>query len=406
MLGNTYSYTADSWIPDIQQAKRYNVDGFALNLGSESWQETAMFNSYKAAEADGQFKLFISFDFAVMSCSSAADAHKVLDLIRRTASSPAQAMFEGKVIVSTFLGEACSFGVGGSDPWGTAIFTPLEAAGINVYFIPFFSTQTHSLTQSRWVDGGLDWNSAWPMGNWDISSGSQDNTYVMALATKGYISSVSPFFFTHFGADTYNKNWLYRSDDWLYCTRWEQIIQKRTHWAMTEIITWNDWGESSYIGSIKPDFPPTSRTWVEGLEHEALGTLTNYYATAFKTGAYPTIEKDSVTLWSRPHAALAQATNDHVGRPRGFDWTNDNLYAAVLATAPAEVTLISGSTTAKFDVPAGLSKIKMPSAVGSIGAVVSRGGQTVASYDSGAAFQWTTTPTAYNYNYFVGGSAG
>ena len=45
--------------------------------------------------------------------------------------------------------------------------------------------------------------------------------------------------------------------------------------------------------------------------------LTQYYATAFKTGSYPTIEKDQIYMWSRPHSSSAQAP-DPVGQPDNF----------------------------------------------------------------------------------------
>lgn len=45
--------------------------------------------------------------------------------------------------------------------------------------------------------------------------------------------------------------------------------------------------------------------------------MTSYYATAFKTGAYPAISKDQIVMWSRPHPALATAP-DPVGRPANY----------------------------------------------------------------------------------------
>jgi len=174
---------------------------------------------------------------------------------------------------------------------------------------------------------------------------------------------------------------------------------------MTEIVTWNDYGESTYIGPIKGMLPITSNLWVDGFPHTGLATLTSYYATAFKTGAYPAITKDTITMWSRPHPASANALVDIVGRPTNWQWTDDNLYAVVLATAPATVTLYSGSTSQTFNVQAGLSKLKIPSAVGGIGGTITRGGATVASYSSGSDFQYTLHPMSYNYNYFVGSSA-
>ena len=38
LVGNTYPYTTDNWASDIQLAYNNGIDGFALNVGSDSWQ--------------------------------------------------------------------------------------------------------------------------------------------------------------------------------------------------------------------------------------------------------------------------------------------------------------------------------------------------------------------------------
>lgn len=38
MVGNAYPYTTDTWASDIQLAYNNGIDGFALNVGSDSWQ--------------------------------------------------------------------------------------------------------------------------------------------------------------------------------------------------------------------------------------------------------------------------------------------------------------------------------------------------------------------------------
>ncbi|TXT07365.1 hypothetical protein VHUM_03085 [Vanrija humicola] len=402
MVGLTYSYTPSDWSGDVSTAKAYGVDGFALNMGNDYWGPAQVDAAYAAAEAQGGFKLFLSFDMTSMSCGSAADATTLVNLVKAHASSPAQALVDGKVLVSTFAGSSCTFGSGGVNGWQTQFVDALKAQGINIFFVPSIFSDPSSFSSYTWMDGELNWNSAWPMGNFDISLASTDAAYLAGLGSKAYMTAISPFFFTHFGPSTYNKNWLYRSDDWLYCTRWEEVIALRGTSTMTEILTWNDFGESSYIGPIKGDLPATSSTWVDGFDHTGLAQLTAYYAAAYKTGAYPAITKDSITLWSRPHPAAATASNDPVGRPTNAGWTSDFLYAVVLATAPATVTLTSGTTSQTFQVGAGLSKLKLASAPGGIGGSVARNGNTVVEYSSGSAFQYTENPVTYNYNYFVG----
>lgn len=103
---------------------------------------------------------------------------------------------------------------------------------------------------------------------------------------------------------------------------------------MVEILTWNDYGESSYVGPIKGS-QPNSQAWTDGMNHTCsfrilfalrcntdnllsawLG-LTKYYATAFKTGQYPAVEQDQIYMWSRPHSTNAQAP-DPVPQPSNF----------------------------------------------------------------------------------------
>lgn len=400
MVGNTYSYSESNWADDISNAQAVGIDGFALNMGSDSWESARVSDAFSAAGSSG-FKLFLSLDMTSLSCSSTSDAANLVSIVKTFATQSAQATYDGKVLVSTFAGSDCTFG---GETWQTGFVDPLTSAGVNIYFVPSLFSSPSTFASNSWMEGELNWNSGWPTGSSDLTT-SSDETYMSALGSKLYMPAISPFFYTHFGADTYNKNWLYRGDDWLYCTRWEQVIAMRDDVEMTEILTWNDFGESSYIGTIQGDLPTTSDTWVDGFTHTALGSLTKYYSTAFKTGEYPDIETDELIMWARPHKHDATASSDSVGRPTGYDWTEDYLWAVVLTTESAVVSLTSGSTTQTFAVSAGLTKLKLAMSEGSISGSIIRDGSTVASYNSGSAFTYTNSPTTYNYNYFVGSSS-
>jgi hypothetical protein len=88
-----------------------------------------------------------------------------------------------------------------------------------------------------------------------------DNSITANLGTSGangagnvYMASVSPVFFTHYGPDSFNKNWIYRSDDWLYNTRWDQLIQARDKIDIVQIISWNGGcGSGADIGYMLMD---------------------------------------------------------------------------------------------------------------------------------------------------------
>jgi glucan endo-1,3-alpha-glucosidase len=48
---------------DIHLALAHGIDGFALNIGSDDWQEARVADAYAAAQGT-KFQLFISFDMA------------------------------------------------------------------------------------------------------------------------------------------------------------------------------------------------------------------------------------------------------------------------------------------------------------------------------------------------------
>ncbi|WWC66431.1 uncharacterized protein I206_100333 [Kwoniella pini CBS 10737] len=397
MVGNTYPYTQSNWASDIAAAQAAGIDGFALNMGSDSWQVDRISDAYSAAASSG-FKLFLSLDMTVLACSSSSDASNLVNLVKNFAGQSAQATHEGKVLVSTFAGSDCAIS------WKNDFVTALSNAGVSIFFVPSIFSNPSTFSSNDWMDGELNWNSGWPMGSADIDT-SSDTQYISALGDKEYWAAVSPFFFTHFSPATWNKNWLYRSDDWLYATRWEDLIAMRDQVKSVEILTWNDYGESSYIGPVEGALPAGSDVWTNGFEHTALNSLTSYYATAFKTGSFPSITQDEIIMWARPHPHDATASNDSTGRPTGWNYTEDYLWAIVLATADSTVTLTSGSNTQTFSVSKGLNKLKLSMSAGPISGSISRSGSTVASYNSGSAFQYTTSPVTYNYNYFVGSSS-
>lgn len=230
----------------------------------------------------------------------------------------------------------------------------------------------------------------------------------VANERRAYIAPVSPWFFTHYGPDSFNKNFVYLSDHWLYPKRWESLIAARDQFDFVEIISWNDYGESHYIGPIE-GAQPNSQAWTDGFDHTAWLNLTKYYAAAFKTGSYPPIETDQLYLWARPHPATAQASNDPVGPPTNADLFQDTVWGMVLAKEASTVILstdpnIASDQQHRFDVPAGASRLSMPIAPGGIiyGKIL-RGNQTILELRP-QGFAFNGSPVQYNYNAFVAGA--
>lgn len=60
--------------------------------------------------------------------------------------------------------------------------------------------------------------------------------------------------------------WIYFSDDHLYAKRWESLMEIRDQVDVVQHLTWNDYGESHYIGPIE-GAQPNSQAWVDGFDH-------------------------------------------------------------------------------------------------------------------------------------------
>ncbi|KAN0087472.1 glycoside hydrolase family 71 protein [Tylopilus felleus] len=421
MVGNTYPYTQQNWLSDILLAHQSGIDGFALNVGSDSWQPQQVANAYQAAQQSGTgFKLFLSFDMTSLPCNGASDAATLRNYITTYASHPNQLIYNGRVFASAFSGESCQFGQSSvQSGWQTQFLQQLTGKNA-VFFVPSFFVDTSDFQSFNGVANGMfNWNGGWPIqvtasllpnfGASALGSLAQyvgvtttDEEYISALAPMGgaYMAPISPWFFTHYSPQTYNKNWIYLSDDHLYATRWEYLIGIRDQLDIAQIISWNDFGESHYIGPIE-GAQPNSQAWVNGFDHTGWLNMTSYYATAFKTGTYPTISKDQIFMWSRPHPAFATAP-DPVGPPANYQITADKIWVVVFATSSATVTLSTSSTISQtFNVAAGVTKLSLSiSPGGFMKAVLERNGLTIINLQP-QNFTFNPSPPSYNFNAFV-----
>lgn len=140
------------------------------------------------------------------------------------------------------------------------------------------------------------------------------------------------------------RNWIYRSDDNLYASRWHQILDPAFDPDFVQIISWNDYGESHYIGPIL-GAQPGSEAWTRNRDHAAWREMTRYFVQEFKglPRSKPRVsfmrqetrplsltlrpEQDlEVWLTYRTHRKDLLLPNDVVGRPDHADWVSLLLY--------------------------------------------------------------------------------
>lgn len=378
IVGNTYPYTQADWADDIQKISSKGVDALALNIGFDSWQPAQVASAYAAAVGTN-FKLFISFDFTEIAC----DVNSVANWVNQYANHPNQFKINGKPFISSFSGDCL----------GNAGWANLKAM-TNGYVMPFIWGLEGNFNNWPALDSWYCWGCAWPEGNYDKTT-ADDQYYINQLGTR-YATTVSGWMFAHDAG----KNFYQRGDDWLINNRWEQIVGMRNQLTFVEMVTWNDYGESDYFGPLK-GAPPASTYWAANYPHTPWFDMSAYYIQAFKTGSYPAITQDVIYYWSRPHPKGATASADQFGKPSGWDWSLDFVWAAVFATAPATVTLQVGGNSQTFSVTAGVNKLQLPMTTGQITVTMVRGGQTIIS-KTDTNLNIISNPTQYNYNAYVG----
>ncbi|KAL1979739.1 hypothetical protein VTN96DRAFT_5236 [Rasamsonia emersonii] len=234
IVGNRQS--AADYDADMQRAKSIGIDAFALNIGVDPYTDTQLGYAYESAANNGM-KVFISFDFNWWSTGQAsAIGAKVAQYANRTA----QLRVDDRVFVSSFAGD------------GLDVSAMEKAANTSLFFVPNFHPANNDFGD---IDGALNWmawdnngNNKAPTPGHNVTVAEGDQQYIAALNGKPYLAPASAWFSTHYGAEvSYSKNWVFPSD-LLWFNRWQDILTLGPQFV--EIVTWNDYGESHYVGPL------------------------------------------------------------------------------------------------------------------------------------------------------------
>lgn len=188
-----------------------------------------------------------------MRCQNTDDAQYLAGIVKQFASNPYQAMYQGKVLVTTFAGDQCQFNQGSALAGWNFFRSLLSNQGISIYLMPSLFVNAYG-SANAWYDGHFDWDSAWPLTSSNLD-GSRDQANLATLNAqgKGYMANISPAFFTYYGTSgqfAYNKNWIYRSDNWLLATRFETLMGMRAQLDMIELTSWNGMSLTSFKADV------------------------------------------------------------------------------------------------------------------------------------------------------------
>ncbi|KAK6612145.1 mutanase [Botrytis cinerea] len=342
---------------DIIDAIALGADAFALNLAvtldsSHSWALNAVNSLFKHAQTHN-FKLFFSFDMTGFNSPS-----QFIPILKTYIKNSAYYTYSGQPFVSTFNGGASSFTFGqGSvnDGWKNEVQAVMTAAGHPIYLIPAFQDVAPSssffTTKYPTLNGTFNWNS-WPTysaGEAHVDTNEDEVLQKAAKAAKkGFMMGVSPLQFKHIDG---SQNWYRRGEANLE-VRFGQVLSLQPDFI--EFQTWNDAGESHYMGNTWPE-PLVSNSTPEALssieyDHTGYWQILKSFIRAWKDGKtstatmYPTNGKDAQgTFWHHTLLKNGDCSSDSLGlkKPDGIEGVEDSVTAVVLVASG--VTGMSGS---------------------------------------------------------------
>ncbi|RYC93703.1 hypothetical protein BFJ63_vAg3341 [Fusarium oxysporum f. sp. narcissi] len=305
MIGNTEQYTNADFVNDITKAQEAHIDGFVLNIAyDDATNDRSIPMAFDAAGSLG-FKLLFSFDYAG---NGDWPMDEVISLINKYSSHSAHFKRGSQPLVSTFEG------FNRAKDWSTI------KDKTNCYFMPSWSSVgAKRAVRTGETDGLFSW-AAWPEGPNTIDM-EVDASYLIFLNGSSYMMPISPWFYTNLPG--YNKNWLWRGDS-LWHDRWNLAftLVSQDQWPgqpeYLQIISWNDYGESHYVGPLNDkayvafDIGEAPYNYVKGMPHDGWRKLLPYAIDTFKNGI-ATINQEVLVAWYRLTPASACATGGTTG---------------------------------------------------------------------------------------------
>ncbi|KAK3330764.1 glycoside hydrolase [Apodospora peruviana] len=382
IVGNSADFSVADWEEDIQLAQDVSIDAFVLNVGSQDTNNAASLPKVFEAANNKNFKLFFSFDYAAMG---PWPKDQVIALMKQFGSDPAYFAEPetGKPFVSTFEGP------GNAGDW------PTIKAATNCFFVPDWTSlpPADAASAAGGVADGLFSFIAWPNGDANMTTDS-DKLFqtVLQPEQKKYMMPVSPWFYTALPGLSFPKNWLWRGDS-LWDLRWQQVVEVQPDFV--EILTWNDFGESHYIGPVRKT--PAKQLlsaggapvdYVTNNPHDGWRKHLAFYISQYKNGggsaaasaaavgnssvrvpvnaaaAAPVVKEESAVVYYRTNPATACGTGGTLGNNADFgqsetapeNLVQDNVFFTALLNSPADVAVTIGGkaqTSAFTKTPAG-----------------------------------------------------
>ena len=301
--------------------------------------------------------------------------------------------------------------------WKVEFKDALAAEGIKTYFIPAFSDAEQSphsfFRHYPALDGVMNWES-WPWGEGPPSSHKDEGYFQSAIDHhKTFMMSISTHQYKHLSP---HENW-FRPGTLTLVHRMQQALHLSPHFL--QIQTWNDAGESHYMGNVWPNSIGGSpcHAYIDDFPHAAWQILYRSFIRAFKAGAQHVREMRPVhgtfegVFWYHPQLAGVSCA-DKLSAPSGREFVEDVVNVAIVVGDECEdtwATVFSGPDAeqiASCRLKPGLNAFKAPGMrVGEQRVEIHRQrGETSACLATGIGnVKVSAEPEVWNFNYAVVG---
>ena len=321
------------------------LDGFIVDILSTDgvhWERTKRLMD-AAREVKDDFKIVLMPD---MEGQFKLQPDKLKLVIRSLSSHPAAyRLGDGRIVIAPYNAQ------NQSAIWWKILIDQMKTEGVDIAFFPVFQGwQKYAKDFSRISYGMSDWGDRSPGVNMQWRSATK---LASSLGVK-WMMPVSP-------QDARPKSLQYweAKNSLNYRVMWENAIYGDADWV--QIITWNDYSESSEIS-------PSSGTGT------AFTELTAYYTTWFKTGIKPTVTNDALYYF---HRVSSTKSSPNIKRqPRnyslfpGSDQPSDEIEVLSFLTKPATLDVVLGQkryttqlnvgmTSTRFDIADGQLEIAL-----------------------------------------------
>ena len=372
---------------EVRQAISEGIDGFTmvvytLDTTSQFWQN-ALLMMQAAQLVDPGFKIIPMPDMSgTPGNADAATLAKAMAILE--AYPAAYRLSDGRYVVSPFLAEKHS-----ASWWSSFLTTMNTTYKQPVAFWPCFLDAWSNAAAFAPISYGMsNWGNRNPAWNDPTTTTSTSPTgrvaYIHSLGMK-WMQPVSV-------QDERPREGIFDEADNLTNLRDSWQIAINTDSEFVQLTTWSDYPEDS-------EMAPASRHGWSFLDASA------YYLTRFKTGAWPTIVRDTVLLTHRtqPWAAKPTYPETLLMKLRGGSPARDTVEAMTFLTAAAVVRLTVGANTYVCAARPGVDTCTVPLGPGTVSALVLRNGTVAASVVS--PYPVTSTPYVQDLSY-VGASSG